>query len=139
MDRSTLGRFNDYWPTWLHWRQPIGNFQASKSAKKISAPTLDTCPANDVWAKLPIPRAGKKTVLAFYREILTGVRFAVPRLLTAPRLAGNHVAHMLHGLAGIDRKAPKMAGKLRNKMQHGISAPSNARFEKQSMFQRVYW
>ncbi|MDZ4317029.1 MAG: hypothetical protein U0989_19975 [Azonexus sp.] len=49
----------------------------------------------------------------------------------------NHVAHMLHGLAGIDRKATKLAGKLRNKMQHGISLPSKTGFEKHSMFQKV--
>jgi hypothetical protein len=44
---------------------------------------------------------------------------------------------MLHGLAGIGRKAAKLAGKPRNKMQHVIWALNVAEFEKQSTFQRV--
>jgi hypothetical protein len=44
---------------------------------------------------------------------------------------------MLHGLAGIGRKAAKSAGKPRNKMQHGIWALNAAEFEKQSTFQRI--
>jgi hypothetical protein len=46
---------------------------------------------------------------------------------------------MLHGLAEIDRKAAKTAGKAREKMQHNISAPSNVKLEKHSMFQRMKW
>jgi hypothetical protein len=44
---------------------------------------------------------------------------------------------MLHGTAGIDRKAPKTAGKPRNRMQHGKSAYAQIKFDKISIFQRV--
>jgi hypothetical protein len=46
---------------------------------------------------------------------------------------------MLHGLAGIDRKAAKTAGNARNKMQHGKSGTGLAKSDKISIFQRVYW
>lgn len=49
------------------------------------------------------------------------------------------VAGVLHGLAGIDRNAAKIAGKPRNKVQHGKSSSSRTTFEKIPNFQRVCW
>lgn len=51
---------------------------------------------------------------------------------TAPR-----VAHMLHGPAGIERKAAKTAVNPRNRVQHGKFGLDRAKFEKRSNFSRV--
>jgi hypothetical protein len=84
-------------------------------------------------------RAGGKNCVSVSTRDFDRCALTASQTFDRPLPAGNHVAHVLHGLAGIDRKAAKSAVKPRNKMQHGIWALNAAEFEKQSTFQRVYW